>query len=334
MTTEKELQAQKAERELHKNTQKVLAALQLNPFGLSGNQLTTICRLSIKTVRNVISTRTDITENLGVYTLNQPKPVAEVQAAAPVVKQPVAIKQETQKVNIPSVQFREDDKAVAAATVTKESNLVPDQALKPKRNVQAELLQLLQENKDGLLSEVITSTLNITDKQLSQAMWLLRKTWNINRTGLPGESHYQLVVNEAVEEAPPEEQPVAAKPETQKVCIPSLEFREGTKATDAATTNNCENWPIKMVQKQPEVLTHVLGIEINPGVKADSTDTPATLLDEYKSQIQTIVTRKSKLKLEVNQLQELLTDLFGLSQFDWFIEGGHLVVLMSDEVVA
>lgn len=309
MTTEKELQAQKAERELHKNTQKVLAALQLNPFGLSGNQLTTICRLSIKTVRNVISTRTDITENLGVYTLNQPKPVAEVQVAAPVVEQPVA--------------------AAPKEIIQKVPELAPKQPAEVKRNLQAELLKLLQENKEGLLGEVITSTLDITDKQLGQNIYLLRKTHNISRTGLPGESHYQLETGEAVKEAQPEEQPVDAKPETQMVSIPSLEFRKDAVASAAAAAT------MEIIQKQPEALTHVLGIEINPGVKADSTDTPATLLDEYKSRIQTVVTRKSKLKLEKDQLSELLSDIFGLSKVDWFIEGGNLVgVLMTDEVVA
>ncbi len=323
MTTEKELQAQKAERELHKNTQKVLAALKDNPLGLSGNQLTTICRLSIKTVRNVISTRTDITEDMGIYTLNQPKPVAEVQTVITVVREPVA-----------------------AATATKEMiQKAPELAQKHptevKRNLQTELLKLLQENKEGLLGEVITSTLNITDKQLSQAMWLLRKTWNINRTGLPGASHYQLVVGEAVNEVQPEEQPVDAKPETQMVSIPSLEFRKDAVASTAAAAT------MEIIQKQPEALTHILGIEINPVAKTESTqdwkafvdmpvvkqvDAPITLLNEYKSQIQTVVTRKSKLKLEKDQLSELLSDIFGLSKVDWFIEGGNLVgVLMTDE---
>lgn len=308
MTTEKELQAQKAERELHKNTQKVLAALKDNPLGLSGNQLTTICRLSIKTVRNVISTRTDITEDMGIYILNQPKPVSEVQTVITVVREPVA-----------------------AATATKEMiqktpELVPKQPAEAKRNLQAELLKLLQENKEGLSGEVITSTLDITDKQLGQNIYLLRKTHNISRTGLPGESHYQLETGETVKDVQPEEQPVDAKPETQMVSIPSLEFRKDAVASAAAAAT------MEIIQKQPEALTHVLGIEINPGVKADSTDTPATLLDEYKSRIQTVVTRKSKLKLEKAQLSELLSDIFGLSKVDWFIEGGNLVgVLMTDE---
>jgi hypothetical protein len=304
MTTEKELQAQKAERELHKNTQKVLAALQLNPLGLSVMQLTTICRLSIKTVRNVISTRTDITEDMGVYALNQVQ-------AKPVVEQPAAVK--------PTV-------AVSPTKEMIQEQQIPAAESKTKRNLQAELLQLLQKNKDGLSGEVITSTLGITDKQLGQNIYLLRKTHNISRTGLPGESHYQLVVGEAVKDVQPEEQPVDAKPETQMVSIPSLEFRKDAVASAAAAAT------MEIIQKQPEALTHVLGIEINPGVKADSTDTPATLLDEYKSQIQTVVTRKSKLKLEKDQLSELLSDIFGLSKVDWFIEGGNLVgVLMTDE---
>lgn len=316
MTTEKELQAQKAERELHKNTQKVLAALKDNPLGLSGNQLTTICRLSIKTVRNIISTRTDITEDLGIYALNQQKPVAEVQAAAPVVEQPAAVKPTVAASSEKEVIQKQSESAAA----------LPSNA---KRNLQAELLKLLQEHKDGLLGEVIVSTLGITDKQLSQTLWMLRKTCHINRTGLPGESHYQLVVHNAVQETLPEEQPVVVKPETQKVSIPSLEFRKDIEAPSAAAAT------MEIIQKQPEALTHVLGIEINPGVKADSTDTPATLLDEYKSRIQTVVTRKSKLKLEKDQLSELLSDIFGLSKVDWFIEGGNLVgVLMTDEVVA
>ncbi len=309
MTTEKELQAQKAERELHKNTQKVLAALKDNPLGLSGNQLTTICRLSIKTVRNVISTRTDITEDMGVYALNQVQ-------AKPVVEQPAAVKL---TVAVSPTKEMIQEQQVSAA----------EQSSKTKRNLQAELLQLLQKNKDGLSGEVITSTLDITDKQLGQNIYLLRKTHNISRTGLPGESHYQLNVGETVKEAQHEEQPVDAKPETQMVSIPSLEFRKDAVASAAAAAT------MEIIQKQPEALTHILGIEINPGLKTDSTDTPATLLDEYKSQIETVVTRKSKLKLEKDQLSELLSDIFGLSKVDWFIEGGNLVgVLMTDEVVA
>ena len=62
-------------------------------------------------------------------------------------------------------------------------------------------------------------------------------------------------------------------------------------------------------------------------------DMPTDLLTVYKSQIETVVTRKSKLKLEQAQLSELLSDIFGLSRVDWFIQDGDLVgVLMSDEV--
>lgn len=289
MTSSKDLQNEKAERELHKNTQKVLAALKENPLGLSGNQLTTICRLSIKTVRNIIATRKDITEDLGVYSLNTNTALNDE-----------LIDQENT-----------EDKAQEST----------DNTSYLKRDLQSELLEILKAKKDAVSGEELTLTLQITSKQLSQALWLLRKKYNIVRTGDTGNSSYQL-----------KESSDSDKPATQTITAPSLlvvkepvvELKEPASQTITA--------PSLFVVKEPvaEKLTHVMGIEISPAPTGENE--PNSILDGYKSQIKTVVTRKSKLKLEASQVSELLSDIFGLSQVDWFIEGGNLVgVLMSDE---
>lgn len=308
MTSSKDLLQEKAERELHKNTQKVLAALKDNPLGLSGNQLTTICRLSIKTVRNVISTRTDITEDLGVYVLNHQQPV-----------------------NAPSEQKSQQVTEVKAAAISTKAVIEaastatdPQPSLSTqKRNLQAELLQLLQANKEGVLREDVIEKLNFTKKQFDQTMWMLRKSHNIKRSGDIGESLYQLLDDEPAEEVKAVEQPIADTPAAQKICAPSLEFLQ----IDTPST-----------KEQPAPLTHVLGIEISPKPEhapvMENTEAPVPLLDAFKSQIETVVTRKSTLKLEADQLSDLLTDIFGMKNINFFIEGGYLVgVHMSDEVV-
>lgn len=304
MTSSKDIQNEKAERELHKNTQKVLAALQDNPLGLSGNQLTTICRLSIKTVRNIIATRTDITDDLGVYVLNH--------------QQPVHAPDEQKSQQVTEAKASATKKAVIEASSTS-TDQQPSLST-PKRNLQAELLQLLHASKEGMLSGEIIKKLGITKKQFNQTMWLLRKSHNIKRLGEIGESLYQLLDGEPAAEVETVEQPIADKPAAQKICAPSLEFLQ----IDTPSSN-----------EQPAPLTHVLGIEILPAEVIDTAeqiDAPASLLDGFKSQIETVVTRKSKLKLEAAQVSELLSDIFGLSKVDWFIEGGNLVgVLMSDE---
>lgn len=54
---------------LQKAKDKVIDALKNDPLGLSANQLMTVCRLSIKTVKNILET-IDVQEEHGVYFLS------------------------------------------------------------------------------------------------------------------------------------------------------------------------------------------------------------------------------------------------------------------------
>lgn len=54
---------------LQKAKDKVIDALKNDPLGLSANQLMTVCRLSIKTVKNILAT-IDVQEEHGVYFLS------------------------------------------------------------------------------------------------------------------------------------------------------------------------------------------------------------------------------------------------------------------------
>lgn len=55
-------------------------------------------------------------------------------------------------------------------------------------------------------------------------------------------------------------------------------------------------------------------------------------LNACRAKITTVVTRKSELKIEADQLSKLMTNLFGLSNVEWFVEAGRLVgVYMSEE---
>ena len=54
---------------LQKAKDKVIDALKNDPLGLSANQLMTVCRLSIKTVKNILAV-IDVEEEHGVYSLS------------------------------------------------------------------------------------------------------------------------------------------------------------------------------------------------------------------------------------------------------------------------
>jgi len=68
--TSSDVRTSEAERVLHKNCQKVLTALQNEPFGLSIAQIANNTRLSVKTVRNVLSGLGEVNEDgFGVFTI-------------------------------------------------------------------------------------------------------------------------------------------------------------------------------------------------------------------------------------------------------------------------
>lgn len=75
MNSAAELKRFEADSKLQKDKQKVMSALANDPVGLSISQLMTVCRLSIKTVKNILSV-IEVEQEDGVYFLkNQPKQV-------------------------------------------------------------------------------------------------------------------------------------------------------------------------------------------------------------------------------------------------------------------
>lgn len=69
----------------HKSIQKVLLALENDPFGLSVAQIANNTRLSVKTVQNVLATQVDlIEEKLGVYSMKNESAAAEASQPKPV----------------------------------------------------------------------------------------------------------------------------------------------------------------------------------------------------------------------------------------------------------
>ncbi|WON81503.1 hypothetical protein OK024_07925 [Acinetobacter sp. UGAL515B_02] len=75
MNSAAELKRFEADSKLQKDKQKVMSALANDPVGLSISQLMTVCRLSIKTVKNILSV-IEVEQEDGVYFLkNQSKQV-------------------------------------------------------------------------------------------------------------------------------------------------------------------------------------------------------------------------------------------------------------------
>lgn len=259
MNSAADLRRLEEQNHLQKAKQKVVDALNNDPMGLSIAQLMTVCRLSIKTVKNILST-IEVTQEDGVYFLN----------------------------NVPRVQVQ---------TSAIEKPEPEPEPLKAKRNIQAEILQLLKKNHNGLLGEEIIQTLAVSDKQFANALWMLKKTYSIQRTGVTGSFHYKLVSEEALCKI---EQ--TSTPETE----------------------------IKAEEVQEEKWKAFVDMPVNKTEESHS----LSALEVFKSKIKTVVISKSELTLHHEQVNKLLTDLFGLEKIEWLIEGEKLVgIHLSHESV-
>ncbi len=251
---------------LQKSKDRVIEALNNDPFGLRIEQIMSICRISAKTAKNVLAC-IDTENDDGVYTLkNMAKPVIDAS---------------------PEVEVKKEESQVEHIEIPVEIN---------RCDIQSELLKLLEESKGGLLSSEIMATLDITEKQFSNALWTLRKTQNVKRTGKSGSFHYRLINDEDV-------QLDNSKPLDPVVEVDTAKDEKEWKAF-------CD----MPVNRPP--------IEVDP-------------LNVCRAKITTVVTRKSELKIETDQLLKLMTNLFGLSNVEWFVEAGRLVgVYMSEEQTA
>lgn len=160
MSSVKEIQKEENEQRLQKAKNKVIAALEKDPLGLSIAQLMTICQLSIKTVKNVLSV-IEVNQEDGVFFLKG-KPKAEIghkSQVAPTVKPTTVIKP------------AEEPAAI---------------------NISEAFLNLLEDFPAGLNKTDIQAVLKISDKQFSNLTYKLTQAKKIERSGKLGSYIYTL----------------------------------------------------------------------------------------------------------------------------------------------
>ena len=144
---------------LQKAKDKVIDALNNDELGLSISQLATVCRLSVKTVKNILAT-IDVREEYGIYQLaDAPVPVI------PMSPKPTVVEQVEQPKPIKRIN-----------------------AVKPIEGI----LKLLGEFESGLSKVEIMKTLELTDKQFTNAIYQLNKESKIKRFGTHGNYSYKL----------------------------------------------------------------------------------------------------------------------------------------------
>lgn len=178
MSSAAEIKRQHEQTALQKSKDKVVEALRNDPMGLSVNQLMGVCRLSIKTVKNILSA-IDVREEDGVYFLaGAPRAVVDLQPQpAPVAK------------------------TAGTTEISSTTRAIKD--------IQVELLAILQDNPDGLYFSSIAEQLQITKDQFAKALFGLRRNHAIERTGSLGNFHYQLI--QAEEQMETQETPVVSE---------------------------------------------------------------------------------------------------------------------------
>lgn len=172
--------------EKHKSL--VIDALNNDELGLSISQLATVCRLSVKTVKNILAT-IDVREEYGIYQLaDAPVPVIPMSPKPTVVEQ---------------VEQVEQPKPI------KRTN-----AVKPMDGI----LKLLGEFESGLSKVEIMKTLELTDKQFTNAIYPLNKESKIQRFGTHGNYSYKLNDGQEmkIESPAAPETPVIEKNEVQQ----------------------------------------------------------------------------------------------------------------------
>lgn len=260
MNSAAELRRMEDENKLQKDKQKVINALANDPVGLSISQLMTVCRLSIKTVKNILFV-IEAEQEDGVYFLkNQPKPQLDSEISIKKEKLPKQFKSNTE---ITTEVFSGH-----------------------------KLLLLLRNNKDGFTAKELMSMFSIDRGKLDSTILYLRKSNNIELKKEDGLSRYVLIEENICTEIKPK---LSAGNEMQKSIENSIDEPE----TD--------------VKASPD---------------------QSSLIAQCKSHIKTVITQKQELKIEKIQLSELMRDLFGMDNVEWFVEGGNLVgVYLSNEAV-
>lgn len=179
MSSVKDIQKEENEQRLQKAKNKVIAALEKDPLGLSIAQLMTICQLSIKTVKNVLAV-IEVDQEDGVFFLKG-KTKAEIQnkpQVAPAAK--------------PSAPVKPAEEPTAV-------------------NISEAFLNLLEDFPDGLSKTDIQAVLKISDKQFSNLTYKLTQALKIGRSGKLGSYIYSLPKPkfEQTQPEPEPEQPVS-----------------------------------------------------------------------------------------------------------------------------
>lgn len=177
MSSVKDIQKEENEQRLQKAKNKVIAALEKDPLGLSIAQLMTICQLSIKTVKNVLAV-IEVDQEDGVFFLKG-KPKAEIQnkpQVAPAAK--------------PSAPVKPAEEPTAV-------------------NISEAFLNLLEDFPDGLSKTDIQAVLKISDKQFSNLTYKLTQALKIERSGKLGSYIYTLSKPKSEQTQPEPEQPVS-----------------------------------------------------------------------------------------------------------------------------
>lgn len=339
MTSLNEIKKLEEQNALQKSKNKVVEALRKESLGLSIAQIMTICKLSIKTVKNILAVL-DVEQQDGVYFLKA-EPKAEIKQTPVAEPQPSRIK--------PLVE-------------------------EPAVNIGESLLILLDDFPQGLNKEDIIASLQLSDKQFTNLVYKFTQSKKIIRSGRLGHYIYQLPVH-FVEDPVPKIQAadsfaneVFKLPKSTPVQTP-IEVAVKPKPSDADINMQDKKSFVEQITtlltEYPQGLTkhdlqQYIGLDDiqlkNALYKLTSTgritltgsahsriyslnhelvDQPlrsVSTLSQLKKNVQVI--RKRSLQLDQCQITELLKEVFGFEDVNWTIGDGSFAVTMIDEKVA
>lgn len=159
---------------------KILIALENDALGLSIAQLMTVCKLSVKTVKQALGELKDkVNEDLGVYSL--------IQTTVKSLVEPMPVKEPELKVEV--VEKQKGEAKVEPEPKLKDETKIN---LRVKNGMQENVFNLLKNFKDGLTVAEITATLQTAEKPIHQAIYSLRKKHNIELKKL-GKKHIYIL---------------------------------------------------------------------------------------------------------------------------------------------
>ena len=180
---------------------KIMKALQNDPLGLSISQLMTTCKLSIKTVKAVVS-GTEFQNEDGVFFLKDQGKYNPELATKPQEKVTTFIEKittEPEKVTISDESVTTEPEKIT--TLVKPGTIL-DESETIRRDVCKIVIELLEKSKTGLTAEEIKSQLRLNDKQFTNARYRITKQRPLYKTRSANGLVYSLVPNESAAAAP------------------------------------------------------------------------------------------------------------------------------------